>query len=84
MKKISELIEELQKLKEELGDVLITVNIDGFGGHASYSVTGVRESALSVYDFDENEYAAKEFFPDESIEEMVTVEIKTGAMIYST
>jgi hypothetical protein len=92
--KVSKAIEELTELHRQLGDVELTVEIKGFGGHASYEVDSLKEETLCRWDLEEyfengddgNDHEDpiyKEFFPNNE-EEVSVVELKTGRMLYAT
>jgi hypothetical protein len=66
--KISELITQLENDLKRLGDLPVTVNIDGFGGHATYSTVNTYETAVHPWELCENDDPSAstihEFFPD--------------------
>jgi hypothetical protein len=89
--KISQLIKQLEKLKNKLGDVPMLVEVKGFGGYAMHTVDSVAETCLHTGDFEEEnnftEEEIKEMIPTydpEKDDEFDCVEIKIGSLIYAT
>lgn len=96
--KISQAIKELERLKEQHGDMFILIKEDGFGGHAIHTTSGFNTITLSTYEvsegIDEGRMTiedAQEIFPEmteenyEEIDDQVNcLIIQAGTMIYAT
>jgi len=86
--KISKMIEDLNSLKEKLGDVEVIVNIDGFGGHASYTTHKIDETKVYKYHYEEFDIPEEEFnidFPNADYTgKAIAVQIYTDKKISAT
>jgi len=95
MIRISELIDQLEKLKSQLGDVPVLTRVSGFGGYGIYTVDSATKASIHTYHLEENfdSDIAEMFFPEcagdyelfkQLDEESVCVQINDGAEIYTT
>ena len=92
--KISDLIKELEEVKEKKGNLEILTRDNGFGGYAMHTCNGLSNTNLYAYECAENgnEEIIKELFPewngkDESLDDLTPIPcvvINSGTMLYAT
>lgn len=96
--RIKELIAKLEEINQKHGDILVSIRVDGFGGHGLYTTENRNLSIYGIYPGELEEYfdedVAREYFPAsegdlERLEnlpddEVETVVISCGTLIYST
>ena len=91
--KISELIKNLEAIKDKSGDIEVMFEEQGFGGHALHTIDGAKKSSIHsamIEDLDEREF--RKLFPDwdgeteywETNMQVDCVELSMGTMLYST
>ena len=91
--KISELINQLEELKNEHGDIEVLTKEDGFGGYAMHTCEGTNTHEIYPGDlYETGDESVKEFFPEwdgdedtlEDFEPINCAVILSGHVLYST
>lgn len=78
---ITELINSLQSTKDKLGDIEVTIEINGSNGYESYIVKRFDETILHRYDLAEQDDKIR-LFPDSLVDTVTVGRISGGGKVY--